>query len=515
MSIRRNRGYEGRVGAGVPSVDKPEFIEDGEGRRFQKQIVDFGPGYTYIPVANESPVVSGDAPSVSGLFSRDFSAAISKHYTPVAEEAQEDITEEKIAQLELALQGHGAQGDDLARRLEAARAALAQKAVAQQAEKARVAYLAEIGVAQPLVQFSSTISNAHYTQDGFAQSTLTSGAPEKAKSPRKKQLTRKLGVWVTATGLVVGGGGAAAMSASPESFIATFIDQNQSNGDESKNVLQLPSAALIDAFGGCLDDNGAGKPLVEFTVTSKTEVNHNYTSSKNTPKILETDFTDENDNVIRESVKPVIITPDADTKVTACVIDEDKTSVLKIENDSVIVDMSKISPQLFLDGNKAVRGFPEKDTITDPAKDLWPVSAIVEGNIEAGKTAPDTVEKITPEIGKAILDNFNNPANLAAEIRQAQEKAAQVLIRPNGGHQEKIKSTLQTKIADAIKAQATSLKEQGLTDVGDPKVSFTNQMKDLVEKNPDAPKVDSFSLAATTQITNFVVKSTEVATENK
>jgi hypothetical protein len=308
----------------------------------------------------------------------------------------------------------------------------------------------------------------------------------------------------------VTGGGMAAASNAPDGLLSAFIGQTEANADENKEILPLPTAALVDSFAGCLDDNGAGAPLIELPVTSKAEVSYSYTSSKNAPKILETNIHDENDVLVKAHAKPVIMTSNAPAKVTACVIDTDRGAAVTASGDTVTVDLSKISPQLYQDVKVAeiARGFAVSDTIADPLTDLWPVSDIVEGNVEAGKTRPDTEEKMTPEIAAAIMKNYNDNNNIVAEVRQAQVKTAEALIRPGGGYAEKITAFLKEKIVANIKAKALELKQQGLTGIESPNVVFVSEAQKLVEKNPDAPKADSFKLADTVQITSFPDKLT-------
>jgi hypothetical protein len=497
----REKGSTSNFDARGDSAPKYKTVD---GQLYEKISVPFGPGYTYMPVEAVSL-----PPATSSLMSERFSAAIRPAQEIIKQNTETEIaSDDNVEQLERALRGHDIEGQELIVRLEEARLAREHKARLAQEEADRLAYRETIGMRS---RTQSSSSRGYVDEPSFTNAEMYSDAMpvgqqdnlvERRKVPRALKASL---AGVAILGITAGGVTLTAPNA-PGEIVAGFLNQGQSSeGKEVKDMLPLPSAALVDAFGSCLSESGQGQSLIKLSVTSQTEVNRTYTSSKNVAKILETNFTDENGALLKANVKPVIITPNAPTAVTACVVEADRGSVITTEGNTVTVDLSKVSPQLYQDIalDQVVRGFPSLDTITDPKKDLWPVPTIIAGNVEAGKAKPATDEKMTPEIAASILKDFNDPTTIAAEIRQSQVKTAQALIRPGGGYAEKIKVYLKEGIIAKIKAKAEELKKQGLTDVESPNIVFTAEAKDIVEKNPEPPKAESFKLADTTQITGF------------
>lgn len=500
-----------RERGGAPNFDAQGDVAPASkvinGRLYEKVPTEFG--YAYKPA--EAAPATYDAVPV--LMSERFSAAIqpSREIIPQSVES-EVVHNDSVDQLELALLGHADTGKVLKERLEKARLAEARRIEAEQNAEAMRVYREVIGahnpprpsVANPQVDRLSPEHDAYRNEEV---------SDEQPISVERRKRSRKLMVALGSVGVLglVAGGVAIAAPNLPGEITAGFLNHDQSSQDkEVKDILPLPSAALVDAFGNCLSENGQGQPLLKLSVTSQTEVSRTYTSSKNVAKVLETNFTDESGALLKANVKPVIITPNAPTAVTACVVEADRGAVITTEGNTVTVDLSKVSPQLYQDIalDQVVRGFPAADSITDPKKDLWPVPTIIAGNVEAGKAKPATDEKMTPEIAASILKDFNDPTTIAAEIRQSQVRTAQALIRPGGGYAEKIKVYLKEGIIAKIKAKADELKKQGLTDVESPNIVFTAETKDIIEKNPEPPKADSFKLADTTQITGFSLQPT-------
>jgi hypothetical protein len=492
------------------SYDAAPAIKMINGQRHVKVAVPFGEGYAYKPVE--------DAPSQLPMADR-FRAAITipqVRLGQIESSTLPDVDEvDEVELLERAVRGHDGVGQDLQARLTKAREQRAAELKRKQDALDQATFLRVVGSNGALdVNDNLPIIPIVTEASGSVPMNATWASEEYAMSSdrqvRKKISHRKIGAVVCAAGVLVAGGGVAAVSSAPNNLLSTLIGQDAENSDEVKEVLPLPTAALVDAFGGCLDEKGNGAPLVELLVTSKTEVGYTYTSSKNTPKVLETNIYDENDVVVKANAKPVVISSNAPTKIASCINDADRGTSVTADGSTITVDLSKISPQLYQDVNigEIARGFAATDTVENPMTDLWPVSAIIDNNVEADKAKPDTEEKMTPEIAASIMQSYNDNNNIVAEIRQAQVKTAEALIRPGGGYAEKIKAFTKEGIVAKIKEKAAELKRQGLTGVESPNVIFVSEMKNLQEINPEAPKAESFKLAGTIQITSFPDKLT-------
>jgi hypothetical protein len=458
----------------------------------------------YRPVAD----APAQMPSAAVRMEDRFRAALTASEISIGQATEiQPSSADKVEFLQQVLRAQQGLGQSIEQKLAEAQEAHAREAIDRQNELDQEAlkhFVAAGGVVG--------IPNMPFPPRSQQENTATAASGLERKSveahdkPRRARMNSKARSRVlVASGVLVVGAGAAAVVV-PNDVTAAFLGKNETHrNDEAKEILPLPTAALVDSFAGCLDDNGAGPSLINLPVTSQIEVGYSYTGSKNTPKILETSFYDENNKLLKENAKPVIITSNAPAKVAACIPEADRISAVTAEGSKVTVDLSKIATQVYQDVNvgEIARGFADSDTVANPLNDLWPVAEVINGIVEESKARPATDEKMTPEIAAAILQRYDDKNNVVAEIRQAQVKTVQALIRPGGGYAEKIKAFVKERIVEKIKAKAAELKKQGLTDVESPSVVFIPEAKNLEEKNPEPPQVDSIKLADTVQITSF------------
>ncbi|MDB5168534.1 MAG: hypothetical protein JWO55_792 [Candidatus Saccharibacteria bacterium] len=516
MNIRRNKyNPENRNGDRMPPADARAFKEE-NGQIYKRVGVDFGPGYTYVPV--DTPVADAPVqlPSAALRMEDRFRAALAA--SQITTERTADIqpsSADKAETLQRALRAQEGLRQHIVQELADIQEANAreemdrvreemdtQNALDQEALKYVVTTGGVVGIPKmPLPAHNSQINTSTVAHSSERKSVEAQDKPTRARMNRKVS-ARVL----VASGVLVVGAGAAAAVVVPNDLTAAFLGKNDTQGnDEAKEMLPLPTAALVDSFAGCLDDNGAGPSLIDLPVTSQIEVGYSYTGSKNTPKILETSFYDDNNKLIKANAKPVIVTSNAPAKVAACIPEADRVTAVTAEGSKVTVDLSKISTQLYQDVNvgEIARGFAVSNTVANPLTDLYPLAEVINGIVEESKARPDTDEKMTPEIAAGIQRNYDDKSNVVAEIRQAQVKTVQALIRPGGGYAEKIKAFVKERIVEKIKARAAELKQQGLTDVESPSVVFVSEAENLEEKNPEPPQVDSFKLADAVKITSF------------
>lgn len=418
-------------------------------------------------------------------------------------QAAEFIPEDEVAQLKRAQRALQEMGGTIEQKIAAAESAreLRERAVDQNALRRLLnesgqtpLNIPDYPVAQPVIHQPYTTGAQEYPVGGL--STLE--IDDTSEPSKKMSRTRKIGISVIAGVVLVGGGTAVAATNLPGGFMSKSITPDQVPAAVDPDTIPALSAAtLVDSFGSCLDERGAGKALYRGLASSETTSSWSY---KNGDKTFVLEFLD---NKTMTNIKPLVKLIEMPVDYTACVEEKDRADVLKIDGETVTVDLAKISPQVYIGPNKGYRGIRE-DLLFKDVLDLAVAN-----------------KAMTAEESARLLKDYDDPANAAAELAQAQVQAVGILAQEDGIYAKQANETTKKEIEARINDTVATLNTQGLSVAKSVTVNFTGELDDpkakdpMAIKNPAAAKSDKFVLDKNTTVLPFTIKNAAPGVTNK
>ena len=321
------------------------------------------------------------------------------------------------------------------------------------------------------------------------EETLEYQAPKKKMSRRRRLGT----VAVITAGAVSLTAGGLALTTNTFGFNATntSISPDKSPTVDPATIPDLAPATIVDAFGGCLDERGAGPALYsgKFDATVTSSWKYKDPSGAEYPLAAKTQAGD--------YFKPTTSLTETPVRYTACVEAANRESVIKIEGDRITVDYSKVSPQIYVDVNKKLQNLPGIKDGFNGTVDLF----------IAGKG-------MTAEEGARLKAAYADGPNKDAELAQARMRMAEVLSDEAGAYAQQASANTELKIEAAIKKQVEDLYNKGLSKYKEAKVDGIGKIDDpqvkdpMLIKNPVAANSNAFTLDKdSTKILQFTVNA--------
>jgi hypothetical protein len=321
--------------------------------------------------------------------------------------------------------------------------------------------------------------------------------PKKEKTPFLTKRVKAIGAGVLGLSVVAGGGVLAIQNFTGGSHDAAIVDEKNVPNVDPELIPALTAAPLIEAFGGCIDENGGGPVLGSATVTTETG-----TSWK-------TGITGPNGGELTlETIDPVTriksgskVQLESAADYTACVVAANVANVVSVditnpEAPVATVSLPDVDPQIrgrvtnILD-----RGWSSAEFETPLIK----VEDVVASGVEA--------KKIPADVAASFTAAYNDVPNAAAEVQAAENATIDTLATEGSVYSEQLKAVIKQKISTAIKDKVKQLAQDGLTTAKSITVNWTGALKGLLAKKQPVPAANKITVETKSSV-NFVANAT-------
>jgi hypothetical protein len=305
----------------------------------------------------------------------------------------------------------------------------------------------------------------------------------------KRRFTKKqLGVGaVLLAGVVASGTGVAVVSGAiggNGSHDAAVIDNNANENINPELIPVLTTAPLVEAFGGCMDENGGGSVLGSGSVKSEVTTSWMMGMKGANGGELKAEFGE--GAIVYPKVQL-----ESDLDYTACVVAANVANVVTLDVTDPAKPKAKVSLDLV---DSQLRGKVDED-ITK-LKRGWSSSDFTPKLIKVEDLMKDGVEQkaIPADVATNFTAAYNDVPNAAAEVQSAEKITVDTIAAEGSVYSEQLKTTITQKIESSIKAKVQQLAQDNLTKAKTIEVSFTGKLKALLVKNSPAPKADKFTV---------------------
>jgi hypothetical protein len=477
------------------NVAAPAETIASNGQKVRK--VKVGDGWAYEPIAaTPAPISTG------GL-----RAAIQPQRMAEVQSSPQVSLMDELDQKKRALVALQEMATPLQRQIEDLEKARAEEEKAEAERINQAALLDYLSTRNGVQTYPVMPSSAPRVQPSFEAHDTVSDIQDVAEEPLNEKPTknkmprgRRLGVIAIVAVGALGAAGAAGVATntiklgSADASIAS--DEKPHVAVDPATIPDLAPATLIDAFGGCLDERGAGPALYsgKFDATVTSSWKYKDPTGAEYPLAAKTQAGD--------YFKPTTALTETPVRYTACVEAGNRESVIKIEGDTVTVDYAKISPQIYVDVNKKLQSLPGIKDGFNGTVDLF----------VSGKG-------MTPEEGARLKAAYADGPNKDAELAQARMRMAEVLSDEAGAYAQQASVNTELKIEAAIKKEVEDLYNKGLSKYKEVKVNGIGKIDDpqakdpMIIKNPAPANSNAFTLDKdSTKILKFSV-NTDGSTE--
>ena len=311
-------------------------------------------------------------------------------------------------------------------------------------------------------------------------------APDKKS---KRRFTKKqLGVGaVLLAGVVASGTGVAVVSGAiggNGSHDAAVIGNNANENINPDLIPVLTTAPLVEAFGGCMDENGGGFVLDSGSVKSEVTTSWMMGMTGANGGQVKAEF-GENPTVYPK------VQLESDLDYTACVVAANVTDVVTLDvtdpaNPKAKVRLDLIDSQLHGNIDEDITKLKRGWSSSDFAPKLMKVEDLMKDGVD---------QKVIPaDVATNFTAAYNDVPNAAAEVQAAEKITVDTIATEGSAYSEQLKTTIIQKIETSIKAKVQQLAQDNLTKAKTIDVGFTGKLKTLLVKNSPAPKADKFTI---------------------
>lgn len=314
-----------------------------------------------------------------------------------------------------------------------------------------------------------------------------------AAVPKRKKLRKGMAIAALGGVLLSGAGGAVAVTGYPMKWFAG--EQKAAAANVSQVPLSAAKEQLIDAFGGCFDEQGNGAPLATADVQTTTDVSYQMTTADNKQVLL----TAADKSTGRTSIKPIVKLTDAKADYTACVVAADRGDVVKIDGNTIEVNESLISPQGHVAIASYLRGMMLNESDNSTALDTTSLVA----QLVNAKT-------ISAAEGKRVTDAYAADATAKEEVRLAGALTAKELANDSDIYAQQAKARIDAAIKQAINTRVKQLHDQGAISVDAANVVITGALsRPITMKNNDPTPAANMPFAETgaPRVLNYAFKT--------
>lgn len=372
--MRRNNNQETRFNVLQSENDAPEFKTGADGQKFQKITVDFGKGYTYVPVE--------EADSDDDLAGRLAELQMIKN----AANSTFNRVDLEIEDIHRQIQ----EKEELDRAAEEA-------AEARRAQEALARYMRD----------GSLLPN--YRQQDNSSEALSVESRSVRKAPSRKKLY--MGI-AALSALTVGGAGAYAATDGWKNipFAASF-GIGPSNSTE-----KVLSAEDLIAGECATEDAGRGAAISTNEINVQADVLWPITLANG--DVTKIEVADEKNP---DATRNPYVQITTDSYLYACVPDAAKKDFLKVDGKSISVDLSKVTPQIKIGSNKAHDPVEPiaLEEVKDEAGAIIVSKEVADAAVAAAKDPANIsflTQAVSARAGVALADPGSSLANKTKEM---------------------------------------------------------------------------------------------------
>lgn len=330
--------------------------------------------------------------------------------------------------------------------------------------------------------------------------------PTKEKGPFWTKRKRAVGAGVLSLGILSTGGVLAAQNLTGGSHDAAIT--NEKNAPPSVNPDLIPALTytpLVEAFGGCIDENGGGPALGSVTTKSETRTKWKtgMTGANGGELTLET-----RDPITKiESASKIQLESTAD--YTACVVAANVANVVSLdltdpEAPKAKVNLPNIDPQI-------------RNKVTNIIDRGWSSSEFETPLIKAEDVVASGVEakKIPADVATSFIAAYNDVPNAAVETQAALNATTDTLATEGSAYSEQIKVVIKQKIESTIKDKVKRLAQDNLTKAKSISVEWVGELKGILAKKQPVPVANKLTVDTKSLIKDFVANPTPASEQAK
>lgn len=330
--------------------------------------------------------------------------------------------------------------------------------------------------------------------------------PTKEKGPFWTKRKRAVGAGVLALGVLSGGSVLAVQNLTGGSHDAAVIDEKNAPAPVNPDLIPaLTYTPLVEAFGGCIDENGGGPALGSVTTKSETRTKWKtgMTGANGGELTLET-----RDPVTKiESASKIQLESTAD--YTACVVAANVANVVSLdltnpEAPKAKVNLPNIDPQIRSKVTSIIdRGWSSAEFETP----LIPAEGVVASGVEAKKIPADVAANFTAA--------YNDVPNAAVEAQAALNATTDTLATEGSVYSEQIKVVIKQKIETTIKEKVKRLAQDNLTKAKSISIEWVGELKGILAKKQPVPVANKVTVDTKSLIKDFVANPTPASNQAK
>lgn len=321
----------------------------------------------------------------------------------------------------------------------------------------------------------------------------------KRNEKSRKRFNAKTVIALGVSGVVLAGGSVYAVSnLNGGSTSAAITNESNIPAIDPELIPDLTAAPLVEAFGGCMDENGGGSVLA--TGYAKSETTSTWMMGMKGPNGGELEAEFGKGEIIYPKVQL-----ESQIGYTACVVAANVANVVSVdltnpENPVAKVNLNLIDPQvrgsLDEDLTKIKRGWSSTDFVPKLAH----VEELMKSGVDQGL--------IPTDVATSFAAAYNDAPNAGAEVLAAEKATVDTIATDGSAYSEQLKASIKQKIQTSIKEKVKQLAQDKLTTAKDISVDFgTSKLKPLLVKNQPAPKADRFTVAPKSIIKDFTVNA--------